>query len=305
MPTTGQLYQLSYVYDKHGYEPTQGTEITSVPTVVTGTKSRVVYARPHFDRERRELWDTFTYSVTDKNAMSPNGTVALVSPLHILVESNFILSSEGWSIAGNKDGGTVKHDETSMGVDINRFIYSSDNLRNMDENGDDKNVWYFVAPSKFNGWWGLAYKGYLDFHMTSFTGDFSSQDLFNKNGDLNMVEIECITCNYRRGIIIGFPLSSTAGFSGSTSSFSIELHERAGWLRKPKNPLHPWSQVTRCEIIEVLSSISSLKILGDFTRWYESIAIDNVRVRSKTPALRRHLPTCAQNQPDGSNCSCI
>ena len=276
-----------------------------VPTVVTGSNSQIVYARPYYDRDQSELWGSFTYSVTDKNATSPIGTVALVSPLHILVESDFLLSSEGWTVIGNKnEEDTVKHDETSIGKDVNRFIYSSDNLRNIDHHGDDKSLWYFKAPSKFTGWWGVVYEGYLDFHLASFSGDFSTNDLLNKNGQLNLVEIECNRCNNRRGITIGFPLASTIGFKGSTNLYSIELHERAGWTRKPKNPLYPWSIVSRCEMIEVLSSISTLKILGDFTKWYETIIIDNVRFRSKMPARKRHLPACAQKRPDASSCSC-
>jgi hypothetical protein len=33
---------------------------------------------------------------------------------------------------------------------------------------------------------------------------------------------------------------------------------------------------SRCTFIQVLSSLSKLSILGDFTTWYESVGLDSV-----------------------------
>jgi hypothetical protein len=56
-------------------------------------------------------------------------------------------------------------------------------------------------------------------------------------------------------------------------------------------------------MIEVLSGLSGLRILGDLTDWYESIALDAVSL--KAPASgRSEVPTCAQGTPDASVCTC-
>ena len=51
LPRSGSLFQLSQVFNVHGYEPKTGVQITIVPTAVTaGRDSRVVYRRPSFGR---------------------------------------------------------------------------------------------------------------------------------------------------------------------------------------------------------------------------------------------------------------
>ena len=49
LPRSGSLFQLSQVFDVHGYEPKTGVQITTVPTAVTGRDSRVVYRRQSFE----------------------------------------------------------------------------------------------------------------------------------------------------------------------------------------------------------------------------------------------------------------
>eukprot|EP00804_Cyclotella_cryptica_P019140 CCRYP_017795-RA/>CCRYP_017795-RA protein AED:0.23 eAED:0.23 QI:15/1/1/1/0/0/4/835/128 len=49
LPTMGTLYQLSQIFNVHGYDPKAGTPINTTPTKVTGKKSRVVYRRPIID----------------------------------------------------------------------------------------------------------------------------------------------------------------------------------------------------------------------------------------------------------------
>lgn len=62
---------------------------------------------------------------------------------------------------------------------------------------------------------------------------------------------------------------------GKSRVVSIPLKETA-WKKDPKNTLLPWTTPTPCDFVEVLGDISSLRILGDHTRWYESVAIDRV-----------------------------
>jgi hypothetical protein len=62
---------------------------------------------------------------------------------------------------------------------------------------------------------------------------------------------------------------------GKPRDVSIPLVETS-WKMDPKNTLLPWTTPTPCQFVEVLGDISSLRILGDHTRWYESVAIDKV-----------------------------
>ncbi|EED95971.1 predicted protein [Thalassiosira pseudonana CCMP1335] len=67
LPKNGVLYQLSYVYNKHGYDPKVGDLITSIPTFVVGSDSRVVYRRKNVigrDNKARDS-DDFEYTVND------------------------------------------------------------------------------------------------------------------------------------------------------------------------------------------------------------------------------------------------
>ena len=98
-------------------------------------------------------------------------------------------------------------------------------------------------------------------------------------------------------------VAPTRFFDGSTTTFSIPLDETAGWRKDPKNSLFAWPRPSQCDMIEVLSGLSGLRILGDLTDWYESIALDAVSL--KAPASgRSEVPTCAQGTPDASVCTC-
>ena len=304
-PFGGTLYQLSYNFNKQGIGPTTGKRIENGPTLVTGTNNRVVYARPKFDQDNHPDMDIFNYTVFDGKKSSMAGNIVIVGPDHVLVQSNFLFGIDGWTIEGNKEDHDVLFDHANLSGPIRRFIYGFEKIRNVDSNNDDLELWHFVAPEKFSGWWGIAYDGYLEFDFASFTGNFSSAEL-NFDGDVNIVEISCNECRHFRGITLGYPLMSANGFDGSVTSFSLPLNEKSGWLKKPDKPsLTKWEPPTKCEMIQVLSSISKIKILGDLTRWWESVILDNVQIRSSKPKGRRHLPRCAQHFPDGSKCSCL
>ncbi len=289
------------MYNTHGYDPKAGVQITETPCEVTGKMARVVYKRPTYDRELNGEWDRFNYNVADKEARSLDGTVVLVPPTKVIVASDFWLSDEDWTTVGNRPN-EITYERTSRGK-MNFFIYSADNSLNIDRNGNDEDVWYFQLPPKFTGWHAVAYGGRFEFDMSSFGGDFSSKRQ-NYPGKLNLVEIYCAKCNLNHGERFGFPLAATEGFDGETTSFSLPLHESAGWLKDPKNTELNWIVPTKCDMIELLSGISSIRILGDFTTWYESISVDNVNIIADKAETRYQLPRCAQNQPDGRRCTC-
>ncbi|GMI32407.1 hypothetical protein TrCOL_g8022 [Triparma columacea] len=300
LPTTGKVYQLSDVYSKYGYDPKVGTEITSVNTVVTDSKMRVLYVRPTPDRELSGDFARFEYTVSDGTtgtAASSAGTVVVLGPSKNVVGSDFSSSNDGWTIEGNRVAGTAATYEASSRGSLNHYIYATDDSLNM-QSDTDKDLWYFSAPSSFLGWQGAVYGGTMEFTLSSFSGDFSAANL---NSQSYLVELYCSKCATNTGVTISYPLSATS-FDGTTKTFSISMKETGGWLRDPENTLQAWTVPTKCDFIEVLSGLTHVKILGDFTKWYESVSIDNVSFKKSN--AKSNIPVCAQGSPDASSCTC-
>ena len=190
-----------------------------------------------------------------------------------LMGSTFENGAEDWSIVNNGNGQPT-FQPISRGL-LSYYIYGQDAVIHRTESGDDSLRWYFNAPAKFLGNQWAAYGGSLNFVLSSAEGNFDQANL-NLMGTGNFVVLECTTCKMNAGVTLAMPLSATFAFDGSTTQFVLPLTENAGWLKDPKNVILPWSQPTQCEVVEVLSKLSAIKILGDFTRGYETVALDSV-----------------------------
>lgn len=310
---TGAVYQLSKVYSDYGYEPKKGVAV-AVGQDVTGSQgNRIYYKRPAADAAPVGAYGIMTYTVKDLTSSnkvkseSPPGMVTFVPPSGIVVGSHFSRGAEGWTIVGNKASGghPVTYEASSRG-ELNHYVYGSDDTINTaDASGNDLSLWYFQAPPKFLGHQGIAYGGTLDFTLSSFHGDFGAGKLNTglpgQSAGLHLVEVYCAACNVNRGVTLAFPVKALPrAFSGSTLRVAVPLRETAGWVEDPKNTLVKWAPPTQCTFIEVLSGLTSLKILGDFTKWYESVALDTVQFIN----LKAQVPVCAQVSPDASQCTC-
>lgn len=109
------------------------------------------------------------------------------------------------------------------------------------------------------------------FSMGSAAGDFS---LANINSAPRLVILDCATCDSNKGTrLVYYP--DPAFLDGTTKTVSIPLSE-ASWLKDPKNTLLAWPVPSTCDMVEVLSGLTGVRILGDQSKWYESVAIDNV-----------------------------
>lgn len=89
------------------------------------------------------------------------------------------------------------------------------------------------------------------------------------------------------GVTLGFSIASlkastNGAFSGAVKHFSIPLVEGplGGWKKDSQNSLLPWTTASQCDVIQVLSRLSRIRILGDWTNWYESVALDDVRFKN-------------------------
>ncbi|RHY92322.1 hypothetical protein DYB37_000340 [Aphanomyces astaci] len=141
---------------------------------------------------------------------------------------------------------------------------------------DDAQLWYFTAPSKFLGNQWATYGGMLTFTLSASEGDFSSSSNLNTPATTPLVILDCATCNLNAGVRLAWPQTLSPAFTGPAQTFSIPLSETAGWVTDPKNTLLPWTPPSQCVLMEVLSKLSGVSILGDFTRRSETVALDAV-----------------------------
>lgn len=307
-PETGTLYQLSQVFSNYGYEPKAGTKIfNATSAAVTGSKNRVYYSRPSPDTAGVNKWGSFDFKVVRQTDSIPSyvSTVTLVPPSGNIVGSNFLLSDEGWTVTGNKaQSSRPSHERYTRGALLSFYISGTDDVINVDSStSPDQSLWYFEAPKTYYGNQGIAYGGSLSFTIAAFSGDFSSLN----DKSTNIVELECESCDgpIRKGIRLGFSMAalmkSPGGmFNGDAKRISIPLNEFSGWLKDSQDVLVPWYKVSQCDIIQVLSRLSKIRILGDYTTWYETVAIDNVQISN----TKGSLPLCAMETPDASICTC-
>lgn len=282
LPATGTLSQISHVYSEYGYAPKLGKAIHAGDTV-TGSGNRVMYSPPANAPEPSGAWANVKYTAEDSSSGALiHGVLALLGPEGKLVASNFDHSADGWMVDNNGAGGVgITHEPYSRG-NLNYFVTSKDDEVNRDAAGIDTKLWYFVAPAKFrfgtsnNPAGSLAYGGALKFTLGSHSGDFSTS---NANGDtLDLVYISCATCDSGRGVNMVHRIPAT-DFDGSTKTFEIPILE-SHWLKDSKNTLLPWSKPSACDMVEMFDGLSRLRILGDFTRWFESVSLDSVSIRA-------------------------
>ena len=85
--------------------------------------------------------------------------------------------------------------------------------------------------------------------------------------------LECTSCNLNNGLRLVRRLEDIT-FDGQTKQFSIHLHEGSGWLKDSKSAIVEFTEPSACEFVQVLSDLSAVRILGDFTKSYETVAID-------------------------------
>lgn len=119
--------------------------------------------------------------------------------------------------------------------------------------------------------------------------------------------MECAACEgpVGKGITLGFSLaallkSPNGAFTGQAKQITLPLWETAGWLKDSQNSLVPWTVPSQCDMIQVLSRLSRLRILGDWTTWYESVGLEDVLISN----TKSNLPLCAMSVPDAKVCTC-
>lgn len=98
--------------------------------------------------------------------------MTIVSSNGAIIGSNFLFSNENWTITGNKVANSATiFENKNRGSQLSNYIYSVDDEINI-VSGKDIALWYFDAPTKFQGNLGIAYGGSLSFTLSSFSGNF-------------------------------------------------------------------------------------------------------------------------------------
>jgi len=168
-----------------------------------------------------------------------------LSPNLILAESTFDGDSDGWSML----------DFGSDGITYNSSGGVSGGYIQLDDTDGDS---YWVAPEKFIRDKSTAYGGILIFNLKT---NLISGNIFDVS------DVILIGAN---GVELTFNTHSVPGIAWTT--YSILLNESAGWINQ-----NTGQNASRDEMLEVLSSLSELRIRGEFYRGSNDYgSLDNV-----------------------------
>jgi len=282
MPATGTLYETSQNFRTYGTDPKYAPtpiELHEIPFRVSDGFHRIVYVPPSdiFPPEGR--WGAFTYTVKEPltGVLSMPAQVSLSSPSNYVAASTFIGSADGWTVSGNIHSTTPTWQAFGWGL-LNRYIYSADEVQYLDlETGSDRSKWYFEAPpGKFYlPEVASAYGGTIKFTISSTYGDFQ-----HLNTPLDFIVLECASCNSGRGMRLVRRADYGLEWDGKERIVEVPLKAGHHWLRDPMNKALPIVEATECEIAAVIAGLTRFKILGDFTKAGEGVAIDDVSISS-------------------------
>jgi hypothetical protein len=198
--------------------------------------------------------------------------ISLVSATEVLYQSKFLMDNEKWQITGNKKIEPAEHQSYNLNSEISHYIMFKDNLINVDyKNPDDKSIWYFESPeiiinnvprpgTTASQRFQPKYPTGMTFTMTSFVGDFNE---FNENTKLVKLRhgTNCLTFDA--------PI-----YNGNTRLFNVPFINTL-W-RHDIHESDVTDDVTDDEMKDMFLGPFTIEILGDWTRGYEVIGLDNV-----------------------------
>jgi hypothetical protein len=115
--------------------------------------------------------------------------------------------------------------------------------------------------------------------------------------------LECAECDgpVGKGITLGYSAAALAAspsgpFTGAPLRVTVPLKERRGWVKDSQNSLVPWGAASQCDLIQVLSRLSRVRVLGDWTAWYETVALDDFQVLNTQGTVRYSAVRCGAMQ---------
>jgi len=298
LPTAGYLYETSGNFRTFGTDPKNMPDPIGphlLPFLVTDPLHRIVYVPPFNVWPPEGHWSSFTYTVQVNVSVlsleeregktfpaSEPGLVVMTNPEGAIAASTFDAAGDGdgWSISGNyadidATSGGLRHQAFAWGA-LNRYVSGVDEVQFLDfGSGLDRSKWYFEgSPREFHGsMLQVAYGGRLRFTVRSLYGNFSEL-----NSPLDWVTLECASCNSNQGARIVRFVDESLRWDGSERLVELKFHPVERWMRDPLNSALDFTFASECEIAAILSNVSRMAILGDFTRRGEGVAIDDVAI---------------------------
>jgi len=313
LPSEGLLYETSSNFRSFGSEPLMAPNPIGqhmLPFLVTDPLHQVVYVPPRNKWPTPSAWDLFTFAVEspiarnelDQTIMvrSEPGIVVITNPQRQIAGSDFSLvnSADGWTLSGqlevvdgNMPSQGVRHQAVAWGG-LNHYIYGVDEVQSLDfATGIDLAKWYFEASPEvfYRKELAAAYGGYLKFRFRSQYGNF-----YELNDPLDWVTIECESCDSGQGARIIRFIDDTLRWIGNEVHMAFYLHENGRWSYDPLNSAAEFTYATQCQIAAILTNVSRIAILGDFTRGGEGIALDDVVIVAANASLQPTYPLSCQ-----------
>lgn len=194
--------------------------------------------------------------------------LSLCNATNVLHQNKFTKNNEHWQIIGNKIFEPAVHQSYNINNDISHYIMFKDNLINSDyKNNKDYSVWYFQSPeiiinnvprpgTTASKNFHPTFPNIITFAITSFAGDFTE---LNENNDLIKLRQEnsCITFK-------------APNYDGKTKTFIVPFVSNL-WRHEISN-----LPVTDKEMKNMFLAPFNIEILGDWTKGYEVVGLDNV-----------------------------
>lgn len=164
----------------------------------------------------------------------------------VFASSDFDVDADGWTVYGDAQGSSVIPTYNPTGGNPGGFISAKDDVAG--------GVWYWNAPSKFRGDISSAYGELLTFDLKQSLTDtqFSSEDIVLVGS----------------GLTIYYDTSYNP--NTTWTAYSIGLTE-AGWKVSGSN-----AAVTQAQMISVLSSVTAMRIRGEYRTGADTGGLDNV-----------------------------
>ncbi len=172
-------------------------------------------------------------------------TVLALAPVAFGAHSTFDVDDEGWTVAGDAQGGGVTPDYSSSGGNPGGHISATDNVAG--------GTWYFKAPSAFHGNFNSAYGTQLTFDLrqSNTSSQFNNSDVILRGGGLELT----FDTAYNPGI--------------DWTGYILELTETGGWVLNGSPP-------TQAEFEQVLADVTDLQIRGEYRSGSDTGDLDNV-----------------------------
>lgn len=200
-----------------------------------------------------DVFDSFVSSTMYRQmTINQNINLQLLNPVR---NYTFLLFNDGWSIEGNQQIVEAHHIPHTYNKEMSRFIIGNDSIIHTESRGNnnDKSLWYFRSPLLQAD---LSNYKHINFSLSCFAGIRES---------LNKIDHYIRICNQKINLCTKYSVLDQFNFTAQWTKFNVLLDKKL------------WSQSDKFN--KIISNVSYIYILGDWTQWYETVGLDNFLIR--------------------------